>query len=744
MKKHLLGLALVSTLGLAGCGGGDGPAEPKIPDGNGGLTLAEQSKPTFSPGTGNIPLPNDLIFSGTQDLTLNPPFDPASPTAPVFRALSSIDGWSTLNPFSVNFSTPAGVTINPATLQMGQTLRVYQVNALRPQVIDATGDGVADTIPPTGPVVSVVRELTPGVDYVAQLLASGVSVGIVPLRPLIPQATYMVALTNGIEDSNGNALVADLQYSIAKTELPLDPNASTGALEPVRQLVNYMENAVSSFSGIAKENIVLTMQFTTVSVPEVMETVKLVADGTIAATLASPMNPVGPRAIFNVTDTGMETDDLIGPASPGAGSVYTGSLKLPYYLRSNDPVDWNGDTVIDASEMLESATAPLFKHWLGQASGMLTYFNKLPVKTADETVPVMMTVPNFLVVPGVGVVPATKPANGWPVVVYQHGVTRNRTDMLAIADMFSAAGFAVVAIDQPLHGLSSASPLFTGYSTTDGNGAVRERTFGVDFYTQVGGSVTATTPDGTPDSSGLHYFNVASLVTTRDNFRQSAADVLFLAKILEFADIDASVGADFDSSKIYFIGESLGGIAGATTLAYDDVFDAAVLVYPGGGFAGFLKASPNIGGPINAGLAARGIVPGTALYEQFVYVAQAVGDAGDPANHAALAAANGVPTLMFQIAGDMTVPNSGAAVGHPLTGTTPLAAFMGLQTVTGDVDGEGEALRAFVRFTEGAHGDFINPAPASATVKSSMQNAALQFLLSGGTVVSVDESVVVQ
>lgn len=745
MKKHLLGLALVSSLGLAGCGGGDGPAEPKIPDGtagSGGGGSVALSRPTFSPGTGNIPLPNDLLFSGTTDLTLNPPFNPASPTAPVFRALSSIDGWSTLNPFSINFSTGAGVTINPATVQMGNSLRVYEVSALRPLVVDATGDGVADTIPPTGPVVSVIRELQPGVDYVAQMLTGNLSVGIVPLRPLAPQGTYVVALTNGIADSNGNALVPDGQYAVVKTRNPLDPSGATGGLEPVRQLVNYMEDAVSAFSQINRDDIVLTMQFTTVATAEVMETVKLVGDGTIAATLGSPANPFGPRAIFNVTDTGMDTDDLIGPISPGAGSVYTGSLKLPYYLYSNDPRDFDGDGDVDEADAAVAFTAPLLRHWLGQQAGMLTYFNKLPVKTGDESIPVMMTVPNFLVVPGVGVVPATKPANGWPVVVYQHGVTRNRTDMLAIADMFSAAGFVVVAIDQPLHGLSASSPLFTGYSTSDANGALRERTFGVDYYTQTGSTVTNTVPDGTPDTSGVHYFNVASLVTTRDNFRQSAADVLFLAKILEFADIDASAGADFDANKIYFIGESLGGIAGSTALAYDDVFDAAVLVYPGGGFAGFLKASPNIGGPINAGLAAAGIAPGSALYEQFVYVAQAVGDAGDPINHAALAAAKAKPTLMFQIANDQTVPNSGAAVGHPLTGTTPLAAAMGLTTLIGDAS-NAEGVRGFVRFTEGAHGDFINPSPASAPVKATMQNAALMFLLSAGTTVDVDETYVV-
>lgn len=732
MNKHLLGLALVSALGLAGCGGGDGPAEPKIPDGTAGNGSTALSRPTFSVATGNIPLPNDLLFNGTTDLTLNPPFDPNSSSAPVFQALSSIDGWSTLNPFAINFSVGTGVTINAATIQMGQNVRVYQVNALRPMVIDVNADGTPDTIPPTGPVTSVVRELTPGVDYVAQMLPGNLSLGIVPLRPFTSQASYVVALTNSIRDSNGNALVADGQYAIAKTRTPLSPNGSTGALEPVRQLVNAMESAVSTFSSINRDNIVLTMQFTTVAVSEVMETVKLVADGTIAATLAA--HPAGPRAIFSTADTTLNTNIL--PGSPGLASIHAGSLKLPYYLVAKNP-----DNPADLG--------PITGSWKGQANGNLTYFNKLPVKTGDESIPVLMTVPDFVINPNTGLpVPAVKPANGWPVVVFQHGVTRNRTDMFAIADRFAAAGFVVVAIDQPLHGLrgddANFGALFAGYSLTDGNGALRERTFGVDYYSQTGSTVTNPLQgDGTADTSGVHYFNVASLVTTRDNFRQSAADLLFLAKILEFADIDATAGADFDSSKIYFVGESLGAIAGTTTLAYDNVFDAAVLVYPGGGFAGFLKASPVIGGPINAGLAARGIAPGTALYEQFVYVAQAVGDAGDPANHAPLAAANGVPTLMFQVRNDQVVPNSGAAVGHPLTGTTPLAALLGLQNLSADLTNP-EGIRAFVRFTEGNHGDFVNPTPGSAAVKATMQDAAVRFLASGGAMVVIDESVVQQ
>src|SRR3546814_5166859 len=45
------------------------------------------------------------------------------------------------------------------------------------------------------------------------------------------------------------------------------------------------------------------------------------------------------------------------------------------------------------------------------------------------------------------------PADGWPVVIFQHGITGNRTQMIAIAPALAAAGFATVAIDLPLHGL---------------------------------------------------------------------------------------------------------------------------------------------------------------------------------------------------------------------------------------------------------------------------------------------------
>lgn len=57
------------------------------------------------------------------------------------------------------------------------------------------------------------------------------------------------------------------------------------------------------------------------------------------------------------------------------------------------------------------------------------------------------TVRGFMIVPK-----GTAPAGGWPVIHYQHGVTRQAADIFLFSDDFVRAGYAVVAIDAVLHG----------------------------------------------------------------------------------------------------------------------------------------------------------------------------------------------------------------------------------------------------------------------------------------------------
>ena len=60
------------------------------------------------------------------------------------------------------------------------------------------------------------------------------------------------------------------------------------------------------------------------------------------------------------------------------------------------------------------------------------FANPFPVKTGDQTVPLLVTAPNA----NSG---QAKPAAGWPVVIFGHGITRSRADALAMADAAASA-----------------------------------------------------------------------------------------------------------------------------------------------------------------------------------------------------------------------------------------------------------------------------------------------------------------
>jgi pimeloyl-ACP methyl ester carboxylesterase len=377
------------------------------------------------------------------------------------------------------------------------------------------------------------------------------------------------------------------------------------------------------------------------------------------------------------------------------------------------------------------------------------------------TVPVLVTVPNANT-PSLGVPPVT----GWPVVIFQHGITRDRSDMLAIAPTLASAGFVTVAIDHPLHGITDAtSQLFAGPA---------ERTFNLDLVNNTTG---AAGPDGTTDSSGTHFINLGSLITSRDNLRQSAIDIINLSKSVGALNLDGNAGTDdINEAQIHFIGHSLGGIAGTVALGVNSTeLKAATLAMPGGGIGKLLDGSPTFGPRISGGLFAANssLLEGTDNYETFVRFAQTVVDDADPINYAVAAAANH-PIHMMEVIGeegvslpDQVVPNSvprsdpasetcptytgtgvpaGArgpvCIGGMLSGTDPLYMMMGLSAVevTPPV-----ALAApagpdtVVRYRRGNHGSILDPtgSVSNAQTTCEMQRQTATFLATGGTVIPI-------
>ena len=736
---------LVFALLLAACGSpNDGPSVANAD----GTPLKAGAYSLFDPNAGTIPFPFDGLFAGFNDPTLNIPNPKA---APFVDAANLQDGFSTVASVFTDFIGFVDLaTATPGIL-----------------VVDSS----------TGAVLS------PGVDYKLQTStarddATGVPINlertrilIEPLKPLKPSTTYIVAVTVNVKSTDGVAVVASDAFKAVRSATavtgtanaqdtdPTNPNypyvrtlnaTQKGTLEALRsQLIRPVVAGLMTATRLPEQAFALAWSFTTQSTTKTLDAVN-------AAATAKAMG---------VKATGLTTRDA-NAALPPVADLYIGTLSVPYYLSNSGgnihsaaPVTnyWLADQAkpdVNAKFLGKVPCGAFFAHATlpdgqsAQPSTSTTLCFPVPQKRTDETIPVLVTVPNA----NSG---KTMPAAGWPVVIFQHGITGNRSQMLAIAPTLAAAGFVTVAIDLPLHGLpppDAAHPSSTDllYNATGGI----ERTFNLDLANNTTG---APGPDGITDSSGTWFINLASLLTSRDNLRQAVSDLITLGKSVPSAVFlnaagTARAGVTIDGSKIYYVGHSLGGIVGGTLLGVNTDIKAATLAMPGGGIAKLLDASQSFGPRIAAGLAGNRVIKGTDLFETFLRFAQTAVDSADPINFAA-AARSKHPIHMIEVIGDTVVPNnalSGTPISVPgyLSGTDPLFQIMGLTPVsatplsvpiTARAPITGANLGVVAQFAQGNHGSILDPSGSAinAAVTCEMQRQTASFLATGGTVLPV-------
>lgn len=667
----------------------------------------------FDPSAAVLPSATDILFTGTEDGTLNIPIVAGDPQAALKTVLSAMDGFSTVTPISTGFSA----AIDPATITPA-AVRMFEV----------TLSGFARA------VVSMTEELTFGVDFVSALSSvdpTNQTLVVLPLKPLKPDTAYYIVVTNSLKDMSGDSVKSSAVYELTKgneplvdangtSQVPGVPDVTAATLESLRQLVSASEFTVDfALEDLAAVNIVASWSFTTQSVGKTLTTARSLV-GTPTTSVSASTAVVGGAGA--------------GKSPLGAANMFEGTLTLPYYLSAPSAGD---------------PTAILTKPWQAAnevgGENNLTRLNSLPAATNTALeVPLLITTPVDI---------STFPAP-WKTVIFQHGITTNRTVMLAVADSLAAAGFATVAIDMPLHGVNSTNPFYQ---------AGKERTFDVDFVTE-GGLVPVPGSDGTIDSSGRHYINLSNLLVTRDNVRQSITDLFALMAAIPSIDVDGG-GADLDASNIYFVGHSLGAMVGTTFLALEPNVKDAVLAFGAAGYAKVLDGSAAFSPSIVAGLAAasggavdkNGTGAARAAYESFLAVAQTALDTADPGNFAS-AAVNGRGMLFFEIVGDGTpgtsdlvVPNTvpdalaaistPATVPAPLAGTEPLLALMGLTQVNSSQTGSD--LKLSVKFTSGDHSSILNPA-ADAAVTAELQTEMASFLAADGNALPVANAGVIQ
>jgi dienelactone hydrolase len=454
---------------------------------------------------------------------------------------------------------------------------------------------------------------------------------------LAQDTTYLLVVSRGVHDANGQPLDAttfqhDLNFGQTK-------NAAAKAYR--KALIDALPMAMAG--GVTPDNIAAVSLFTTQSINAISKKIRAQLTG-------SPVN-------FNLGTSGERTVFAFS------------SISGVSYLRQTE-------------------TAPTFKPggWFlpifGGQVGTVAFgtYASPDYETAAEVIPAVGTKTGVPAVQSTNQVqftlwePAgTPPTGGWPVAIFGHGFTDTKDGApTAVAGTLAGNGIATIAINVVGHG---GGPLGT-YTVSRGSGSP-------SVTLSLGGRGFDQDGNGTIDSTeGVNAIGANSLIGNRDGLRQTTIDLMQLVKVLK-AGIDANADGtpDLSTSRIYYAGQSFGGIYGVQLLGLEPDIRAGVPNVAGGsiievarlgGFRflvglGLLTRSPSLyNDPVldlvsfheNIPLRNLGIetdtVPGASAIQTVIDNTEWAQQSANPAAYAPFI----TRPVIFQFArGDETVPN---------------------------------------------------------------------------------------
>ena len=604
----------------------------------------DQPEATFDPAQSIIPFPNNLLINPmTGRLNLPVPATPGLQQQLV-QGLNTLDGFSLTAPIVSENSDTRGALdldkIDAVSLDGGTTGFVKLPGGpgpLLPKVIaclncasSKLADGGTGVFFPDGGSIEPAPQ----------------QLQFVPQLPLEEKTNYAGWLTTGLKDTKGRPVMAAPAFALLRSKATLlDAGKSTingvsdaqaAALEPVRLGLKPMFDALEA-GGKLRKDLALAFSFKTQSTVSVLQQLN-------ALPAALPVSTALPTSVNNVT--ALLPAPVIAQLA-NVAKVFQAQVPLPFILTGpggtlNPPV----------------AALPQFRH-----------------------APMLITIPT-----------GVPPAGGFPVLVFGHGLTSNRTAMIAFANTAAGAGFATVAIDVVYHGertscvgslaatmqvtddAACANPVNQQCDPTTGRCIARASftpsacVFGADGPTGdlgcqaqgqglclstnscEGGDFNRVDPNSPPRIAAWNFLNLTNLFATRDNFRNAPVDFAMLVKILRvpaattgslaarLAAIDPNAVLNTSTSTtttVNYAGQSLGGINGAMASAVNADFKHIGLNVPGADQVQVLLTAPGFAAQ-RAGflgnLASLGLRPGMPAFDQFMVLAKTILDPADPQN----------------------------------------------------------------------------------------------------------------
>jgi len=622
MKTNILRfLTFVGFILVTGCSSSD-------PSGTNAPSNVSGNAVIFNPTTGAVPLPNILATATAKnpitqyvDATgavvarpANTPMTPPEALAYVNTyEVGSTNAVAGLNaPVYIRFSTP----VDPAT-----------VSAANVKVFELTPDAAGTENSPLG-----FKDISGLFDF--KYTAGSTDLFLFPKFPLLPGLRYLYVVTNRVHDAvTGQPVCSSNYFDMLKSLYPLV--GAFAALEPIRANVPIDTSLpavapnikLSGYAKVMDDMIIASATTTVTSRDEIAVLGRFITSGagyiptdaTNSTTQAASRIPMEAALRSFAAGAGLgglpgkTWTNAVNSATTIPGSAYWAGAGLPsasypaslasVVTGSINSAELSIDPVIakaaaNAATIDLTAVAGAYNPAAGVVQPFRSGANLTGFYYSAKTVPFVYLVPA---------------APNGKLVIFQHGITGQKEQVLAIAGALTGQGYSVVAIDLPLHG-ALAVP---GHTT----GAV----WGQDFMA------------------------IGAPLATRSNIQQAAFNLNRLELTLKTGGFALAGIAPAPPAEIKFVGLSLGSIVGTYYLAGNTSLNTAgslplpynqttlnsdmkgFLSVPGARTAYLIQNSPAFGPSVNAGLAAKGVVAGTPTYHQFFQVTQSVVDPVDPA-----------------------------------------------------------------------------------------------------------------
>jgi hypothetical protein len=457
---------------------------------------------------------------------------------------------------------------------------------------------------------------------------------------------YVLIVTDGVRDASGKKLKS----------VDLDEDASDNQRETSeyrRELRDALRSRIPSNLKIAAASL-FTTQSISADLFKIMNTARSVKP---AANFMIGNNGTA-RALFPVTPALQMTLNLQTGTAPSFVPV---SLPVPALFVSPGAVARVAYGSFDSASYLNAAKYI-------PATGTLT---GQPKVQGTEKLIFQLFLPS-----------GTKPAGGWPVAIFGHGFTDSMYGApWTVASTFASRGIATLSIQVVGHGGGAQGTV----EVTAAPGQAR-------VTLPAGGRGIDQDGNGAIDSTeGVNAAPPYTVLGNRDGLRQTVADIMQLVSMVEGGvDVDGDGTVDLDKNRIYYSGQSFGGIYGTILLGVEPRIKAGVPNVAGGSITEVARLGAfrpltgialatrvpsliNVADPsgiaFNENIPLRNLPPvvntvsGAMAIQKVLDNNEWAQQAGNPVSYAPYIRKNPLPgngakPILFQFArGDQTVPN---------------------------------------------------------------------------------------